>query len=584
MKINMTSWIRLTGFSVALLAMTSASITRAESLDSLAAIVNNEAITCYEVTNKAITLASQLQQSGDTQMPESKVVFQRALDSSIDMLLQKQEAKKMEIGVSDEEVDQAIESVEKANNLESGQLKMVLQRQGVDYREYRETIRDRQLTTKLIEIAVQGKVSVSEESMREYYRKYLKDPKPIREVRLSQIYLGIANSASDAQLKEVSDKADMIYQRLQKGEDFVSLSALFSEAPDAVSGGDMGWVSPGGIAPSFNRIFELPIGSFLEPIRSPTGMHLVLISDERFIEPEVGESYDEAHARHILLKIPDSADDAAKAKIFHQAKVIADEMKKASDDEFAVRAKEVSQGPSAVQGGDLGWFKRGQMLPAFENAAFSLNAGQTSGVVESKFGLHIIRMVERRHIDQNSYEAKRDYIKGILINAELQLQVPRWLSGLKENAHIETYSCKMPESMSSILPILNVATADSAKAAAQQDEELISPLTTLEKWRSAWSAQNLDAYFATYAEHFDPGEKFHSLDEWKAYKRRVIMNKRFIEVTLREIEATPVDEVTARLVFNQRYVSDTFKSESYKLLIMEFVTGDWKIVREVELV
>lgn len=559
---------------------------QAEPLDSLAAIVNNQAITCYEVSNKAVALATQLrQQGGDAQIPEPEVVFQRALDASIDVQLQKYEAKKMEISVADEEIAAAIDSVEKANSLEPGQLKAVLERQGMDFDDYKETIRQQQLGAKLVNLAVRSKISISEESMREYYRKYLKDPKPVREVRLAQIFLQVPQGADKQTLTSLQEKADTIYMRLQRGEEFNNLSVLFSDAPDAASGGDMGWFSPGGLAPAFSQVFTMPVGESMAPARSAAGIHIVRVIDERFIEPEVGEAYDEAHASHILLKVAQSADEATKAKIYDRAKRIARNMQDATDEEFAVRAKEVSQGPSASRGGDLGWFRRGQMVKSFEDAVFSMKAGQTSDVVESPFGLHIIRVLDRRHVDPNSYEAKRDKIKEVLTNAEMQLQVPRWLNSLREKAHIQTYPCQLPKDMSSIMPPVQVAVAEATPTEAEAvDTDLISPLSTLEKWRLAWSAQDLDGYFSSYAEEFDPGERFASVEQWKQYKQRVILNKKFIEVTLNDIEATPVDEVTARLVFKQIYRSDTYKSDSHKMLIMTFEYGDWKIIRELELV
>ncbi|MDQ6967740.1 MAG: peptidylprolyl isomerase, partial [Mariprofundaceae bacterium] len=120
------------------------------------------------------------------------------------------------------------------------------------------------------------------------------------------------------------------------------------------------------------------------------------------------------------------------------------------DEAFATRAKEVSQGPSASRGGDLGWFKRGQMVAAFEDAAFALKEGETSGVVKSPFGLHIIRVIKKRHVDPNSFVARADQIKQALTNAEMQTQVPRWLASLKAKAVITKQSCPQLERMGSL--------------------------------------------------------------------------------------------------------------------------------------
>ncbi|MFC1537167.1 peptidylprolyl isomerase, partial [Pseudomonadota bacterium] len=171
------------------------------------------------------------------------------------------------------------------------------------------------------------------------------------------------------------------------------------------------------------------------------GFHILKVIGERMHAPKTGESYDEIHARHILISLPESADETTKAKIRHRAATIAREMKNRSDEEFVTRAKEISQGPSAQRGGDLGWFGRGQMVAEFEAVAFTLAPGETSDVVESSFGLHIIRVIAKRHIDPNAFEAHRDQIQQLLINAEMQSQAPRWIESLKAEAVIERKGC-----------------------------------------------------------------------------------------------------------------------------------------------
>lgn len=414
----------------------------AEAIDSIAAMVNGQAITCYEVNQEKNTLKAQLQQAGETDTPADAVLNQRALESRIIKLLQKQEADSLGITVSDEEIEAAMADVEKQNNIPVGQLPEVLKAQGIDLEEYRTVLKERLLGSKLLNIAVRSKIKISEESMREYYRKHLKDPKPIREIRLAQIYITVPPSAGKAQLARLRKKAEAIHNRLLGGADFTRLVALESDAPNASEGGDMGWVMPGAVSQQFESVFSLPAGGFTQPIRSPGGFHIIRVTEERLKEPEIGESYDEVHARHILIKMPAAADKTTRAKIMQRAQAVAYEMRDASDEEFATRAKEASQGPSAERGGDLGWFRRGNMVEAFEKAAFALEAGGTSGVVESPFGLHIIRVISKRHINPNAYEAHRDNIEQLLTNAEMQSRLPRWLASIKANAMIVEKGCK----------------------------------------------------------------------------------------------------------------------------------------------
>jgi len=413
----------------------------ADEIDAIAAIVNGRAITCFEVNQDAQMMARQISQSGQGSAPSFTLLVDRALDSRVSMVLQQQEAAKLGLSVDDEEINNAIADIETKNGIPAGQLPEILKKQGVDVDEYRQTIHDRLLTSKVINTAVRGKLNISEESMQEYYRKNLANPKPIREINLAQIYVALPSAPSPEDVIKAKAKADGIYNKLKKGANFKRQVAISSDAPDAGEGGNMGWFLPGAISEQFADVFGLPVGGITTPKRSAAGFHILKVVNERIHEPEIGKSYDEINARHILIKLPESANTTTEAKIRHRAATIAREMQDSSDEEFATRAKEISQGPSAGRGGDLGWFRKGQMVAAFEDAAFAMKPGETSGVVESPFGLHIIRVVAKRHIDPNSFEAHRDRIQQLLTNAEMQNQVPRWITGLKANAVIEYKGC-----------------------------------------------------------------------------------------------------------------------------------------------
>jgi len=419
------------------------------ALDGIAAIVRGQAVTCYDVENGMQVLRKQLQQSGMTQL-DHRQLYQRALDTQIMSQLQKHEAHKLGIKVSKEEVDRAIENIATNNHIDSAQLKQALQAQGIHFTDYRENLKKRMLNNKLIDIAVRGRLKISDEAMHEYYRKYMKNPKPVREIHLAQIFIGVENGSTAAVIKQKQRMISVVREKLLAGASFSDLVTLYSQASNASSGGDMGWFSRGGISPAFAEVFQLSVGGYTKLIRSPAGFHLVKVLEERWKQPELGESRDEVHARHILLKIPEHANEAIRAKIMNRARNLARDLKDADDEAFATRSKEISQGPSASRGGDLGWFKRGQMVAAFEDVAFALNVGETSGVVKSPFGLHIIRVVGKRHVDPNSFVARESQIKQALTNAEMQTQVPRWLATLRAKAVIKKQSCPQLEHMESL--------------------------------------------------------------------------------------------------------------------------------------
>ena len=413
----------------------------AEELDSIAAIVNGKAITCYEIEQDKRRLIQQIMQSGQSVLPSNQMLMKRALESRIVQTLQHQEAAALGLSIPDEEIDKAMADIETKNGIPAGQLPEVLKAQNIDLEDYRETMRERLLSGKVVNIAVRGKLKISEESMREYYRKHLANPKPIREINLAQIFIALPSSPKADDLLKAEKRANETYAKLMNGSSFNKLAAMVSDDPGAKQGGEMGWFFPGGITPQFEKVFSLPVGGMLSPVRTPVGFHIVKVIGERMHEAKVGESFDEVHARHILIKLPAGADQATEAKIRYRAATLARELKDSSDEAFATRAKEISQGPSAERGGDLGWFGKGQMVAAFEDTAFSMKPGETSGVVESDFGLHVIRLIAKRHIDPNAFEIHHDRIEQVLINAEMQNQVPRWIASLKAKAIIDEKGC-----------------------------------------------------------------------------------------------------------------------------------------------
>lgn len=409
------------------------------TLDGIAATVNSEAVSCYQIADGLRVMQSQLTQA-KAKMPSAERLYERVLDGEIMLLLQRREARKNNIVVNPAEVTKAVENVADSNKLTLVQLKEALEQQGMDFERYKENLETRILINKLVDSSVRTQINISEESMREYYRKYLQDPKPIRELHIKQILLNLPSSPSPEQVRTVKSLASDVYSRLVAGESFDQLTTLFS-SNDANMNNDLGWFLPGSISSVFSSVFTLSVGDITEPIRSPAGFHLLLAAEDRWKKPEVGEAYDELHARHILFKIPESATEADKAEIQHHAQTVARQLAGKSDDDFAARAIELSQGPSASKGGDLGWFKSGQMVKEFEEVAFALEADETSDVVKTRFGLHIIRLLEKRHIDPGSFEANKTRIQQLLADAEMQIQVPRWLAELKSNAVIEKKKC-----------------------------------------------------------------------------------------------------------------------------------------------
>lgn len=575
-------------FVAGIMLTLSTPIAHAAVVDSIAAVVNGEALTCYEIRQASERALSELKSSGVSRLPSQAQITRRIREELITKALELQEAEKQGITVSDEEVDAAIANIETQNKLLPGQLQEILKQQGVDYQDYRQSIREQIIISRLISKQVRSKLQISEEAMQEYYRKYMAEPKPVREVHLAQIFLALPPDPTPQQVAQVRRDIEGVYARLKAGADFAAMARIHSDAPEGAQGGDMGWFFQGAINPRFAQATSLPVGDFTRPIRSPSGFHILKVVEERWHQPKkTGESYDEVHAQHILIKIPESADEATRAKILNRAKSIARDLQHVSTEKFATRAREVSQGPSASRGGDLGWFRRGQMVPAFEEAAFSLKPGETSDVVESPFGLHIIRVIARRHVDPNSFAAHREEIKKILTAAEMQEQVPRWLAGLRAKANIETRQCAFERAW--VTEKTPTQTAHKTRLAAKPGDSTEgiekSPLTgalmTVKHWRQAWEDSDPAALLATYGANFRPEPGQGNRKEWMQRLQQDLKRSRNVHLTLENLELRPLSSDRIEVRFEQVLKANGSTSRMRKQLLLERLAGQWYIVREV---
>jgi len=406
-------------------------------IDAVAALVDGEPIVCSEVLADAEALAQSL---GTT--PSEEIVAQ-ALDARIQRVLELHEAKRWKLSVDDEELAQTIASIEEQNGLPPGGLKDALAAQGIDWEQYRKRLREQLLIGRLINVAVRAQIKIPEAVLREAYERRYAHPKPVRVLHLRRIFLPLPATPSPELVQKTIALAEAIRKRVLAGEDFAQLARLYSKAPEADQGGDLGWVRADALPVRLRAVASLQEGEISKPLRTPAGVFLFQLVGVRTEKPRSrSKAYDEVHLRHILLRIPKDADAATRARIRARAEALARELRNADDETFARRAREISQGPSAEQGGDLGWVRRGQLVPAFEKVAFSLPVGATSGVVETPFGLHIIRVVARRHIDPNSFEALRDEIERTLIEAAVQERLPQWIADLRARAQIELRGCQ----------------------------------------------------------------------------------------------------------------------------------------------
>lgn len=252
--------------------------------DRIVAVVNDEVITLSEFNNAFEPYQKRF--TANYQGPDREKVLvetrQAVLDRMIDNLLMEQESRKTGITVRNEDVEDAIQDIQKQRKISPDEFRKALQREGMTLDDYRKDIRDQLMRMNLIRRDIKSKVAVTDEEIGEYYRKHREDYDGKESVRIKQILLLLPKEGDPATKKKLRADADAIHERLLKGEPFELLSAKFSQGPAAAQGGDIGYIEKGMIHSEVeDAAFSLPLNQISGVIESSVGFHIIQVVDRR---------------------------------------------------------------------------------------------------------------------------------------------------------------------------------------------------------------------------------------------------------------------------------------------------------------
>ncbi|MBF0448633.1 MAG: peptidylprolyl isomerase [Magnetococcales bacterium] len=414
-----------------------------EPLDRIVAIVEAQNVTQKNVKSQIITqseideatapILARIRAAGE-QVDYAKIA-EKARDGLILIALQQQMAEQYSITVTEEEIDVVVANVERNNKLEPGSLINVLRNQGINPDQYREELGRKLLQSRLVKLIIKPLVSVSDEEVENLYQQTVSNEAGIEELRLGQILLELDPDTPDYQVKAIAEKALELSKRLKQGESLTSLASQFSNDPTGLNGGDMGWFKRGQLIPAIETaVFRLETGGVTLPIRTPQGFHIFTVIERRITRPQSDQqTVFRVKARHILLPVSTEAENRL---AFNGIMAIREKLL-AGEATFAELAKTYSKDGTAADGGNLGWFGRGKMVPEFEKAAFDLNVGEISKPVQSQFGWHLILVEERETKAANSLEAKRAELHDLVLETKIQLRYKQWLRDVRARAFVE---------------------------------------------------------------------------------------------------------------------------------------------------
>jgi peptidyl-prolyl cis-trans isomerase SurA len=398
-------------------------------LDRVLVIVNDEAITQWDMSEQRRILLSQMQASKITP-PPNDVLDKQVLERLIVERAVLQYAKETGIRIDDTTVERTILRVAEENKLSPDEFRKVLQREGIPYANYREDIR-RQITIQRVrDREVDSKVTVSDAEVDNYLATVAAQAGGEDEYLLSHIYISVAEQASPTAVEESRKRAEQALAEVRAGKDFGQVAASYSNAPDATSGGNLGWRTRARLPSVFADIVQkMKPGEVSAVLRSASGFHVVKLVEERNRnQPTV---VDQTHARHILIKVNEQTSESdAKAKIDRlRERLVAG----ASFEELA-RAN--SEDTSNARGGDLGWLSAGDTVPDFEPAMDRLAVNEISQPVRTPFGWHLIQVLERRKQDVTQ-QRRRDEARKAIRQRKSDEQFEEFVRQLRDRTYVE---------------------------------------------------------------------------------------------------------------------------------------------------
>ncbi|WP_226470366.1 peptidylprolyl isomerase [Luteimonas panaciterrae] len=397
-----------------------------QPLDRIAAVVDEDVILQSELDRALNNVLAQYANRQD-QLPPRDILQRQVLERLILVKLQTADAARTGLRVSDQEVDNAINNIASQNKLTPDQLRAQLARDGMSFEDFRSSLRDEILTQRARQRFAQTRISVSES---EVDAAVAAQAKGGTQYHLAHILISLPEGATPEQTATGQQKVDGIKALIDKGEmTFNAAAVRYSDSPNALEGGDLGWRSADEIPNAFaSTITSLQPGQVIGPLRGPSGFQLVQLIETRQADQTASQTVTQYHARHILVR---GDDDKAKAKIDTlRARII-------GGADFAKTAQEDSDDTTTkTKGGDLGWFTQDQFGPEFGTQVSALQDGQVSQAFKTQAGWHIVLREGTRQTNVTD-ENRRAQVRESIGQRKLEDEWNRHLHELRGEAFVD---------------------------------------------------------------------------------------------------------------------------------------------------
>jgi peptidyl-prolyl cis-trans isomerase SurA len=398
-----------------------------ESLDGIVAVVDEDVVLKSELDTQINRIVAQYAQSPQ-QLPPRDVLEHQVLERLILQKLQLTRADSSGVKVSDAEIDQALTSLAAQNKMDLSQLRQAIQGQGMDYEQFRRSVRDELVVRNLRQRVVQSRVQVSDAEV----ETLLKNGALHRgQLHLGYILISVPDGATPDQIETAKKKAEDTRQQIDGGMDFAAAAIRYSDAPNALEGGDLGWRNADELPPAFvDATDAMQEGQVSAPLRGPNGFHIIKLLGKK--SDNAAQLVTEYHARHVLIKVTElvSNDQAQKSAEAARQRIVGGE-------DFAKVAKDLSQDTATARlGGDLGWFAGDAYGSKVGQIVKDLKPGEITQPFQTDAGWHVLQLVDTRNTDKTN-ELQRDQAKNMIFQRKAEDEYESFLRQIRSEAYVE---------------------------------------------------------------------------------------------------------------------------------------------------
>jgi len=403
-------------------------------VDRIVAVVGKDVVTMTELQMRVAAAERELKRQG-TALPDRKVLERQVLEQLILQQAQLRLAKDTGIQVDDVQLDRAIDRIAENNRMSTPEFRRRLERDGVAFEQFREEVRDQILLSRVREREVDNKIQVSESEIDLYLGEKNATAAAREEYEVAHILVRVPEQANPDQISAARGRIEKVRAEAQAGADFAKLAASYSDGPNALRGGALGWRGEDRLPELFTSALKgMKQGEVSEILRSPAGFHVLKLLGRRGAVTAAagGPQVVQTHARHILVKTNEAvSEDDARRRLLD----LRERMTRGGAD-FAELARLHSEDGTAARGGDLGWLYPGDTVPDFERVMDGLQPGEISPPVHSPFGWHLIQVMERRKADVSA-DRLRLSARQVLRERKSEEAYQEWLRQLRDQTYVE---------------------------------------------------------------------------------------------------------------------------------------------------